>query len=135
MILLKLQFLGIDSDGSNARFNASVLPVIIVSVPPNLKGTKATHVYQSNEILDAVTEPDVKFDTVKEEWNEYQLPENVTISAKIIMTQLSRTSLYDMFGDPLFRIQHQSVVKSTLPASAREKYVQMLKPSAPTQSA
>jgi hypothetical protein len=125
LVLMKIFLLEIDETGA-ARFSATANPIYTVSVPPEKKGPKATHAYTPEEITAAITEEDIKFDTVKEEWNDYQLPQNVILSAKLELTVVSRTKLYDAFGDPIYRIQHQSVVKSTNMAGVRTKYMQLL---------
>lgn len=79
---------------------------------------------------DAVVVEDVKFDTIKEDWNEYKLPESVVISSKAILTQVAKTSLYDVTGDPVYRIQTQTIIKGNFPKGTREKYLQLFSKSA-----
>jgi len=128
LILLKIFLQDIDEMG-NARFGVNVNPVFTVSVPRDLKGPRSDRAYTPQQISDAVVEEDVKFDVIKEEWNEYKLPENVILSAKPVLTLVSRTRLYDVTGDPIFRVQHQTIVKGNVPKDMREKYLQMLRPS------
>jgi hypothetical protein len=125
MILLKLYLLSIEESG-NARFSANVRPIFTVSVPRERKGPKSTRAHTPQELDSAVVEEDVKFDTIKEDWNEYKLPENVMLSAKLVLTLASRTSLYDVNGDPIYRVQHQSIIKATNVRGAREKYLQIM---------
>lgn len=124
LVVVKIYLLGINETG--ARFSANVNPFYTVSVLPEKKGPKAPRPYTLQEITEAIAEEDIKFDTVKEDWNDYMLPEKVILSAKLVLTVASRTNLYDVYGDPIYRIQHQSVVKSTNIAGARTKYMQLL---------
>ena len=129
LLLMKLYLANIDKAG-NAQFTASGQTFFTLSVPRELKGPKSERAYNPEEIADAVVVEDVKFDTIKEDWNEYKLPESVVISSKAILTQVAKTSLYDVTGDPVYRIQTQTIIKGNFPKGTREKYLQLFSKSA-----
>jgi hypothetical protein len=125
LLLMKLFLQGMD-ETTNARFGAVANTFFTVTAPSSKKGPRSDRTFTPAEVLDAITEEDIEFEMIREEWNEYKLPENVIISAKLVLTQVSRTGLYDAYGDPMFRIQHQTLVKAKIPKEAVTMYLQML---------
>jgi len=125
LILLKFFLEGLDSEG-NARFGAGANIILTTSVPKELKGAKDTQSYPIQEIANSVVAEDIPFDTVKEEWNEYKSSEGVILGVKLVVTMVSRTSKYDMNGDPVYYVKHQAVQKAKIPPEARDKLKNIL---------
>jgi hypothetical protein len=129
LLMMKLYLVNIDKEG-NAQFQAAAQTFFTLSVPREHKGPKSERAYSPEEIADAVVDEDVKFDTVKEDWNEYKLPESAVISSKVILTQVAKTKLYDLTGDPVYRIQSQTIIKGNFPKGTREAFLQMFRGAA-----
>jgi len=56
---------------------------------------------------------EVDFDTIKEEWNEYKLKDGTTLKIKIVLIKVVRGDTYDQFGDPVYMVNTQNIVKVT----------------------
>jgi len=59
-----------------------------------------------------IEEHDVDFEHIgKEKWNEYILSDNNKLLAKIQITQVNRSNVYDEHGDPIYSIQWSPLFK------------------------
>ena len=56
---------------------------------------------------------EVDFDTVCEDWNEYKLKDGTTLKVKLVLVKAVRTDNYDQFGDPVYMVNSQNIVKIT----------------------
>jgi len=56
---------------------------------------------------------EVDFDTVREEWNEYKLKDGTTLKVKLVLIKVVRTDNHDQFGDPVYMVNSQNIVKIT----------------------
>jgi hypothetical protein len=54
---------------------------------------------------------DMKFDVLKEPWNEYELDDGVKILMKTTAIAISGSTLYDDYGEPLYFVNHQILTK------------------------
>jgi hypothetical protein len=125
LVLLKAFVEGIDSTG-NVTFGAGAKLLLTVSVPPELKGSRTTQSYTDQEIASSIVAEDLPFETVREDWNEYKSAEGITLGVKPIVTTVSRTSKYDMNGDPVYYVKHQSAQKAKVPPEVLEKLRKLL---------
>lgn len=82
-----------------------------VICPSHLKGKPSTDVrVTASDIL-----LEVEFDPITEEWAEYLLKDGTKIRVKPVVTKVSKTSKYSQFGDPIYLVDSQSLVKSEEP--------------------
>lgn len=123
-IVLKLFLEQLDEAGS-AQFGAASRLILTATVPPNMKGPPSTKPITPKEVADSIVETDIAFESVKEEWNEYKV-DGATVSIKPIATIISRTSLFDANGDPVYNVQNQPIVKGVVPPETRRKFLKML---------
>jgi len=65
-----------------------------------------THIFWKGEIME-----EVDFDTIKEEWNEYKLKDGTSMKIKIVLVKVVRGDNYDQFGDPVYMVNTQNIVK------------------------
>jgi len=56
---------------------------------------------------------EVEFDTINEDWNEYKLKDGTTLKIKLVLIKVMRTDNYDQFGDPVYMVNSQNIVKIT----------------------
>lgn len=96
-----------------------------VSVRAEKKGTPVNRVYTQKEILDAIEEVDISFDTIREDWNEYKLEDDIVVKMKPIATVVSRTSLIDQNGDPIYWVQNQPIIKAAITKEMRERFLKL----------
>jgi len=81
---------------------------IFGAVVPSKRKTKISVSKKKSKI----EEYDIDFECIgKEEWNEYILSDNNRLLAKIQITQINRTNLYDDHGDPIYNIQWSPLFK------------------------
>ncbi|MEM3125615.1 MAG: hypothetical protein QW064_04230 [Candidatus Caldarchaeum sp.] len=59
----------------------------------------------------AIVVENMQFRPLKEEWNVYRLSDGSTLSMKPLITEISRTGLYDDLGQPVYRVMAQAIVK------------------------
>jgi len=121
LVLLKILLLDVDDVG--AKFATGVNIIVTATVPQNQKGIKADKQPTQEEIQKSIVEPDIEYDTVKEEWNEYDV-EGIKVGAKLVATVISRTSLFDTNGDPIYNVQYQTVFKPATPED-KEKWLKI----------
>ena len=124
LVLLKVFLERIDEQG-NPKYGAGGNVIITVKVPPDLKGAKSNQVYSSQEIQESLVAEDLPFETVKEEWNDYRIEKDISVSVKPIMTVVSRSSKYDGSGDPIYNVQHQEIVKGKTPDETRARLARL----------
>lgn len=120
LVLLKAFVERVDDLG-NPRYGAAINLIITVKVPPELKGPRSNQRYSVQEIEKSIVAEDIPFETVREEWNDYRVEGDISVSVKAIVTVVSRTSLYDANGDPIYHVQHQEIVKGKTPDEARAR--------------
>jgi hypothetical protein len=125
LVLLKLFLTRLDEAG-NANFRAGTNVILTVSVPPSMKGRRSDGPISAKEVAESIVESDMPFKTVREDWNEYKIDDG-TVSVKPVATVISKSSKFDMNGDPIYNVQHQSIVKGNVPRKSRKKFVRMLR--------
>ena len=66
---------------------------------------------------------EVDFETVREEWNTYQLKDGTTLKVKLVLVRVIRTKDgYDPTGVPVYAIMSTNVVSAVdVPVSLRRK--------------
>jgi hypothetical protein len=125
LVLLKLFLTRLDEAG-NANFGAATNVILTVSVPPNMKGRRSDRPISPKEVAESIVQSDIPFKTVREDWNEYKI-DDATVSVKLIATVISKSSKFDMNGDPIYNVQHQSIVKGNVSPKSRKKLLKMLR--------
>lgn len=110
-VLQRIFLEGQDDKGNpNLRIGSNI--VFTVKAPRELKGTSSQQKYTPEEVRKLIVTDDLPFEIVKEEWNDYQIQDITSFSIKPIVTTVSRSSLFDEVGDPIYYVQHQEIVKA-----------------------
>ncbi|MEA1993147.1 MAG: hypothetical protein U9N35_01950 [Euryarchaeota archaeon] len=55
----------------------------------------------------------IDFEEINEEWNEYRLDDGSTLKVKLVLQKVVRLDKYDNYGEPVYRISHQIIVRVT----------------------
>ena len=118
----------IDAAG-NIGFGINGNPSITIISPKKLRGTPLLKLPTPQEIVAAVVEDDVEFSIVEEKWSTYKLKDSFVIGLKLIPIKVSKTSLHDNHGDPIYNINHQLLVKVNMPEELRKKGIKIQIPS------
>lgn len=119
-VILHFKLAGIKEDGSAMLALGGNL-MFAVTAPKSLKGPPTTQVMSSEQIAAAIIERDVAFDTVKEDWNEYSV-EGIKVGVKVVITIIAKTSLFDANGDPIYSVNHQSIVRAVTNPEDKAKF-------------
>ncbi len=100
--------------GNDYPMNSTVL--MTPFAPQELRGEPTTPPPANDiELKQALDEVDMKFDTVNEPWNEYEIEGDITISVKTIATSISSTFIRDPAGEPVYFVNHQIITKRNPP--------------------
>lgn len=120
LVVLHFKLAGIKEDGSALLALGGNL-LFAITAPKSLKGAPTTQVMTNEQIVAAIIERDVAFDTVKEDWNEYSV-EGIKVGVKVVVTIIAKTSLFDANGDPIYYVTHQSVVRAVTNPEDKAKF-------------
>jgi hypothetical protein len=122
LVLIKVILEGIDENG-NPGYGSNFNVVMGVIPPKSVLGKPSDKIYSPKEIFDAISVEDVKvIETIKEDWNEYRLSDTSQLSIKLVLTKVSKTSLFDQKGEPIYNIQHQTIIKGSVSSDLRHEY-------------
>lgn len=81
--------------------------IVDVICPSHLKGKPSLDIrVTASDILQ-----ELEFEPITEEWAEYLLKDGTKIKIKPVVTKVSKTSKYSQFGDPIYIVDSQTVVK------------------------
>lgn len=87
---------------------------VTYNVPKELKGPATTRKYTPEETKNAIQQ-EVGYKTIAEEWNEYIAEDGTKIRVKDTVTRISRTNLADKNGDPIYFVEHSTMVQGAPP--------------------
>ncbi len=108
---MRLIRVGTDPSG-NPIFDIAAQTLIVAIVPQELKGSPGGRAYTSEEVSRAIIEDDMTFDTIREGWSVYELVnDGGQLQVKLVLAKVSRTSLYDLRGDPIYAVNTQPILK------------------------
>ena len=97
------------TDTLNLSVNAT--NVVGVVPPPELVGTPNLTPVDPKTAESSIEKPDMKFETIHEDWNSYQLADDGTLQLKHLLVEVARTSLHDERGDPVYRVYTQDIMR------------------------
>jgi len=123
LILIKVIFEGID-EANNPIYLMNSDNVVGVLSPEGALGKPSTKRYTPEERVSAI-EQDLDFETKEEGWNKYELNDGATIEIKLVLTKVSKTSLYDSRGEPIYLVNIQPITRSLIPKELRQKLKSM----------
>jgi hypothetical protein len=94
---------------SGLSINATT--TVSVFSPPELKGSPSLKAYIPQELESSIVEENLEFETIKEDWNEYELEDKTKLYVKPVLTVISKTDKYDSYGEPLYLTQVHPLTK------------------------
>ena len=97
-------------NGKN-NYSGDGIPLMVIMVPGKLKGQPDTKKYSPKEIQAKIDKPDMRFRISHEDWNEYRLDDGATIRMKSTLTSISRTTLRDGSGDPIYSVNTNMIIQ------------------------
>lgn len=78
----------------------------LTHVPEESKGPPSDTTYSPEELRSQVIDPDVRYRTLPEEWNEYILEDGTRVRLKFTVARISKTDKYDRRGEPIYLVEH-----------------------------
>jgi len=76
-----------------------------------LKGTPNTRKISKEDVMKAIDKPDMRYDTLAQEFNEYLLDDGTKIKIFTNVTEVSRTTLKDAKGDPVYFVNSSNTIE------------------------
>ena len=94
---------------NDVSINSSIS--ISVYVPPNNRNPRGKQADPNTQVVPSIIDEDVQCDILREEFNVYNLSNNMVMSVKTVVGQVRRTDLYNDRGEPTYNIDWQPVIK------------------------
>ncbi|MBU4190539.1 MAG: hypothetical protein KJ886_06100 [Candidatus Thermoplasmatota archaeon] len=108
-IKLKFVLIKIIKENTVLSLNSQI---VTGSIPPSdLIGTPSQEIYLPQDLAQSIEKKDLQFETVKEDWNVYELNDRSKLSVKPILVSISRTNKHDQHGEPIYAVQTQQIIK------------------------
>jgi len=130
-IMLKILLAGVTADG-NAQLVLGNNLLFSVTAPPQLKGALNDQPITNEQIIAAIVERNIPFETVKEDWNEYDV-QGIKVGVKVIATVLAKTNLFDSSGQPVYYVNYQNVVRAITDPEDKAKFQKIWTERQPTK--
>lgn len=90
--------------GTKPEFSVNSQTLLVLNADPSLKGKPSTKQHTPKEIEEAIERKDLRYDTMSQEFNEYVLDDGTKIQIYTNITNIDRTTLHNMKGDPIYKI-------------------------------
>jgi len=81
-------------------------------------GTNKTRVPIRGKMVEGV---DVRYEQVKEDWNEYKLEDGTILKIKTVLSRVVRTEEYDQNGEPIYFFNTSTVGATIVPDELKKK--------------
>lgn len=94
---------------TNAKINAQ--NVITVFVPSRLRGTPVIQAYTPADYQANMDNRDMNFETLIENFNVYEVDDKWVMSIKTTVSQVSKTKLFNMAGEPIYIVNTSPIPK------------------------
>ena len=98
-------------NGDKVSFSVDAQTLTVIYPDIALKGTPNPRPITKKDILDSVDKPDMHYDTLSQEFNEYHLDDGTKIKIFTNVTTVSRTTLKDPKGDPVYNVKSTNTVE------------------------
>jgi hypothetical protein len=110
--ILKIKLIATKIRKKNNDYNIDIQNVIVVL--SNERGQADSKSYASLELQQSITH-DVNYTTITQDWNEYIVDDGTIIKVQPMVTKVSKTSKFDLNGDPVYLVNVQGNVVVELP--------------------
>ncbi len=110
---VKLRFILVKLIKQPIGFAINSTIIVGVFSSPDLIGTPSQGIFSPQDLEQSIEKKDLQFETVKEDWNVYELKDKSKLSIKPILVSIARTNKHDQNGEPIYAVQPQQIVKKT----------------------
>ena len=107
-------------EGEKVSFTIDAQTLTVIDADPALKGTPNNKPITKEEIAKSIEKDDMRYDKMSQEFNHYQLDDGTKIKIYTNVTKISRTSLKDAKGDPVYSVNSNNAFQIT-PSSHYQK--------------
>jgi len=87
------------------NYSVTIKNFTVILCDPSLQGTKNTTKWTTEQIKKGIEVEDSRYDTISYEANEYLLDDRTKILIHTNITKISRTKLFNKYGDRIYNIQ------------------------------
>ncbi len=108
------------TDGDKISFNMDAQTLTVIYAESELMGTPNPRPISKKEMMQSIDKPDMRYDTLSQEFNEYLLDDGTKIKIFTNVTSVSRTSLKNSKGEPVYQVQ----TKNNIEIKQAEQYKQ-----------
>lgn len=98
-------------DGEKMSYTIDAQTLTVVYADSALKGTPSNKPITKEDLQKSMDKPDMRYDTLSQEFNEYHLNDGTKIKIFTNVTGISRTSLKDAKGDPVYTISSANSIE------------------------
>ena len=85
--------------------------IVTAFIPKNLRKQPSNIVYTQKDYIKHMDEEDMAFDVIFEDFNQYDLDGKFILSLKTTLSQVSRTKLYNIRGEPIYLTNTAAIPK------------------------
>jgi hypothetical protein len=115
--ILKVKLIATKIRKKNADYNIDAQNIIVVL--SNERGQPDSKVYTPIELQRSITH-DVRYTIITQDWNEYVVDDGANIKVQPMVTKVSKTSKFDLHGDPVYLVNVQGNVVVERPKSSSQ---------------
>ncbi|TVP39000.1 hypothetical protein [Candidatus Nitrosocosmicus arcticus] len=112
--ILKIKLIAAKIRKKNADYSIDIQNIIVVL--SNERGQPDSKAYTPPELQQSITQ-DVRYTTISQDWNEYVVDDGANIKVQPMVTKVSKTSKFDLHGDPIYLVNVQGNVVVEKPKS------------------
>lgn len=105
--ILKIKLIATKVRKKNTDYNIDVQNIIVVL--SNEQGQPDSKVYTPTELQQSITH-EVRYTTITQDWNQYIVDDGANIKIQPMVTKVSKTSKFDLHGDPVYLVNVQGNV-------------------------
>lgn len=98
-------------DGKKISFTMDAQTITVIDADPALKGTPNKNPVTPQEAQASIEKDDMRYDTLAQEFNEYLLDDGTKIKIYTNVTRISRSSLKDAKGDPVYNVSSSNSIE------------------------
>lgn len=92
------------TEGDKISFTVDAQTLTVLHADSALKGAPTNRPITKQEIQTSIDKEDMRYDTLSQEFNEYSLDDGTKIKIYTNVTKISRTTLRDNKGDPIYSV-------------------------------
>ncbi len=82
---------------------------VFAFVPENKRNPNGKQ--EGSGVSVTIIEEDVEYETLKEDFNTYDLSNDIVLSLKTVLGQVQKTDIHTNMGEPIYNINSQPVIK------------------------